>query len=97
MGFKVLKMNIDGEETVPATGCGGIICFHHGKNVKQAAAVIVPGVADALALASCKTSHHIVCLPHGKCWLFTCICLYYIILSWKPDKDFTVSTPWHFT
>ncbi|GFG33037.1 hypothetical protein Cfor_10752 [Coptotermes formosanus] len=65
MGFKILKMDIDGEETVPATGCGGIICLPHGKSVKQAAAVIVPGVADALALASCKTSHHIVCLPHG--------------------------------
>lgn len=67
MGFKILKMNIDGEETVPATGCGGIICLHHGRSVKQAAAVIVPGVADALALASCKTSHYIVCLPHGEC------------------------------
>jgi len=67
MGFKILKINVDGEETVPATGCGGIICFHHGKSVKQVAAVIVPGVADAVALASCKTSHHIVCLPHGEC------------------------------
>lgn len=67
MGFKTLRMNIDGEETVPAMGCGGIICLHHGKSVKQAAAVIVPGVADALALASCKTSHYIVCLPHGEC------------------------------
>lgn len=67
MGFKILKMNVDGDETVPATGCGGIICLQHGKSVKQAAAVIVPGVADALALASCKTSHHIICLPHGEC------------------------------
>lgn len=79
MGFKILK--IDGEETVPATGCGGIICLHHGKGVKQAAAVIVPGVADSLALASCKTSHHIVCLPHGECCLSTHICFYYIVLS----------------
>ena len=67
MGFKILQINIDGEETVPATECGGIIYLHHGKSVKQAAAVIVPGFADALALTSCKTSHHIVCLPHGEC------------------------------
>jgi hypothetical protein len=71
VGFKILKMDIDGEETVPAVGCGGIISLHHGKTVKQDAAVIVPGVGDALALASCKTSHQVVCLPHGKyCYLY---------------------------
>jgi hypothetical protein len=70
MGFKVLKMDIDEEETVPPVGCGGIISLHHGRNVKHDAAVIVPGVADALALASCKTGHQVVCLPHGKyCYL----------------------------
>jgi hypothetical protein len=66
MGFKIFKMNIDGEETVPPTGCGGIICVQHGKNVRQDAAVIVPGVADALALASCKMNYQVVCLPHGE-------------------------------
>lgn len=66
MGFKILKMNIDEEETVPPIGCGGIISLHHGRSVKQDTAVIVPSVADALALATCKTGHHVVCLPHGK-------------------------------
>jgi hypothetical protein len=66
VGFKILKTNIDEEETVPPVGCGGIISLHHGKNVKQDAAVIVPRVADALAIASCKTGHQVVCLPHGK-------------------------------
>jgi hypothetical protein len=71
MGFKILKMNIDEEETVPPVGCGGIISLHYGKIVKQDAAVIVPRVADALALASCKTGHQVVCLPHGKyCYLY---------------------------
>jgi phage/plasmid primase-like uncharacterized protein len=83
MGFKILKINVDGEETIPTVGCGGVICFHHGKNVKENAAVIVHGVADALALASCKTNHQVVCLPYGGCYAFTFIQLpvYEIFLS----------------
>jgi hypothetical protein len=73
MGLKILKIDVDGEETAPAVGCGGIICFRHSKNVRQDAAVIVHGVADALALASCKTNHQIVCLPHGGYCTFTFI------------------------
>jgi hypothetical protein len=81
MGFKILKINVAGEETFPAMGCGGIICFHHGKNVIEDAAVIVPGVADALAVASCKTNHQVVCLPHGECCTFTFIQLCETFLS----------------
>lgn len=81
MGFKILKIDVDGEETFPAVGCGGIICFHRGKNVKEEAAVIVAGVADALALASCKTNLQIVCLPHGECCTFTFIWLGETFLS----------------
>ncbi|PSN54557.1 hypothetical protein C0J52_07112 [Blattella germanica] len=64
VGFKILKLN-EKEETIPAVGCDGVLSLRLAKNVKQDTAVVVSSVADAFALASCKLSQQIVCLPHG--------------------------------
>ncbi|KAJ4439096.1 hypothetical protein ANN_15053 [Periplaneta americana] len=66
VGFKILRLNNEiEEETVPPVACSGVILLQHGRSLKQDTTVIVSSVADALALASCKTGHQIVCLPHG--------------------------------
>ena len=66
VGFKILTLKATGEETVPAGGCGGVLSLRPVKYSKQEAAVIVPSVTDALALASSRISQHVICLPYGN-------------------------------
>ncbi|CAG2052979.1 unnamed protein product [Timema podura] len=64
-GYKVLHVVSGQEETVPATNCAGILAPRPGKGPRQQVAVLVPSVADTLALAGQKTAAQVVCLPHG--------------------------------
>nr|CAD7202076.1 unnamed protein product [Timema douglasi] len=65
-GYKVLHVVSGQEETVPATNCAGILAPRSGKGPRQQVAVLVPSVADTLALAGQKTAAQVVCLPHGQ-------------------------------
>ncbi|XP_067012802.2 mitochondrial DNA helicase isoform X2 [Anabrus simplex] len=66
-GFRVLKNGdkLVEETTVPPTGCSGLLIPKPVKTGKQESAVLVPSVADVLALIGYKIGGQVAGLPHG--------------------------------
>ncbi|XP_063228934.1 uncharacterized protein LOC134534399 [Bacillus rossius redtenbacheri] len=65
VGYKRLLREEPREQTVPQTGCGGVLALSPDGGASEDAAVLVSSVADLLALARHHIPARVVCLPYG--------------------------------